>query len=91
MSKLKMLQDILNIQQDSVKSPNIAKQKTIKDLADRITTQLKLDIPHQIVPKPDTFQEIPLQEIDGTRFKVQFDFKYKSFEEAIQETWDTMQ
>jgi len=64
---------------------------TIKDLADRIISQLNLDIPHQIVSKPDTFQEIPLQEIDGARFKFEFDFKYKSFEEAIQETWDTMQ
>lgn len=64
---------------------------TMKALADLITTTLNLDIPHQIIDKPNSFQEIPLQEIDGTRFKNEFNFNFKSFEESIKETWEAMQ
>ena len=63
----------------------------MKALADLITTTLNLDIPHQIIDKPNSFQEIPLQEIDGTRFKNEFNFNFKSFEESIKETWEAMQ
>lgn len=63
---------------------------TILQLCDKITDILGLDIPHEVVPKIGEFQEIPLQEIDGNRFKDEFQFSFTSFEDGIKETWDLL-
>ena len=61
----------------------------IKDIADRIVRTLNLNIPHDVVEKNE-FNEIPKQQIDGTRFVQEFNFKYRSFEEGILQTWEKM-
>lgn len=60
----------------------------IKDLADKIVNTLGLNIPHDIVKKEGDFAEIPLQEIDGARFKDEFNFNFTPFETAIKDTWE---
>lgn len=60
---------------------------SIADVADRITSSLRINLPHTIVPKDGNFPEIPLQEIDGSRIMDEFGFTYTKFENAIQETW----
>ena len=67
------------------------KPMTIKTVADKIVNSLELNIPHEIVKKTTTFNEIPLQEIDGERFKKEFNFKFTPFEDAIKETWRLME
>lgn len=63
---------------------------TIKTVADKIVQTLNFDIPHEIVKKKGEYTEIPLQEIDGELFKNEFNFKFTSFEDAIIETWNSM-
>jgi nucleoside-diphosphate-sugar epimerase len=63
---------------------------TILELCDKILKALDLDIPHDIVKKSTDFREIPLQEIDGSRFRDEFNYKFTSFEEGIKKTWKLM-
>jgi nucleoside-diphosphate-sugar epimerase len=61
----------------------------IKEIADKIVGALGLYMPHDIVPKND-FNEIPKQQIDGSRFLDEFDFQYRAFEDGIVQMWRDM-
>lgn len=63
---------------------------TILELCDKILKALDLNIYHDIVKKSNNFKEIPLQEIDGSLFRNEFNYEFTSFEEGIQKTWRLM-
>jgi nucleoside-diphosphate-sugar epimerase len=57
------------------------------ELADLILSVARKNIKHRVEPKISEYTEIPLQQIDGSRFSEEFKFTYTSLTDGLLSTW----
>jgi len=61
---------------------------TIPEIVKRVKKVLTYNKPDLIIDKVGDYKEIPVQEIDGTRFTEEYQFKYTDFDTAIRDSYN---
>jgi nucleoside-diphosphate-sugar epimerase len=60
----------------------------MKSLVEKICKTLGFENSIELINRPGNFTEIPIQEIDGTRFVNEFDFQFTDFDKALHQTYE---
>ena len=61
---------------------------TIPELVKRVKKVLTYSKPDLIIDKDGDYKEIPIQEIDGTRFTEEYNFEYTDFDTSIRNSYN---